>query len=240
MSNNDFKQDDQLTNILMKITTDYNTDKLQNNDLQIISSYADILRAEPGYLLPLHHIKAVKAITMILAYNLEFKGNAGLNREFFKCDLSAIEQIIASNKDLKITFVQHNISLSMVLYTEQDKIYYLYERENTFTRIEQEKFDELKSTFEGIGGLKEPLNNYLLRKIGEPINTQTITITYSDHFNFPIGADKPEAVLLYPAINTETGALYQHKLTLVMVFEDAISSVTEFHDTFQICPPHGC
>lgn len=241
MGNNDLQENDQLISILTTITNAYNKDKLQSNELQIVSSYVDTLIEEPRYLIPLSRIRGVKAIEMILAYGLAFKNFAGLGMEFFKCDFSKIKQIITPDKDLKITFVQLNGWLSIVLYTEQDKIYYLYVGEDTFMMIDQSEFDTLKGIFESGGGLKDPLNDYIRLQTGELKNTETVTIPYSKHFDFSApGVNEPQTVLLYPAINTDRGVQYPHKLTLVMLFEYNTSLAVEFHDTFQICPPDGC
>lgn len=236
--------DDHVKDILNAIRNQFVEKQLMNVDLDVISTYLDILTYKklPKNVLD-SEVLPTKVLKMIGEYNACY-GKFEKYKKYFEINIDIIKKITAPDKNLKITFVDLNDALGIVLHDENNKVFELYIGNGKTVSVSQEEMNELKVKFEDeVKGLKPFLNNDLTNKLGIPSkNTATITINYKTNFS-TIDWEELEKISLFPAIDAEdeNGNGYKHRITLVMFFsyKTPKAAGTVFYDTFQICPPHG-
>ncbi|GAA5093602.1 hypothetical protein GCM10023210_24420 [Chryseobacterium ginsengisoli] len=243
--------DDHVQSILDSIRNGFAEKQLASRELDIINTYVDIISNKK---LPISllsgEITSVQALDRVGEYNKWF-GRFKSYDKYFEINGDVIKRIINPDKNLKITFVDLNDELGIVLHNMDNEdnedngdnyIFQLYIEKGVTSSITISDFRKLKEKFEDKKkGLKLLLNDDLTNKLGTPSeNTRTITIEYATHFS-GIDLNELETVYLFPAIDTEGKNYYKHKITFVMFFAYRGTTVgTVFYDTFQICPPDGC
>jgi hypothetical protein len=236
-----------LKDILNTIRNGFSEKQLTSNELNIIYTYIDLFANKklPEILMG-GDIPPIKALNMIGEYTRSYGKNKSYDKyfEIDAIDAITIKEIIRPNtdKDLKITFVDVDGELSIVLHNENNSVFGLYNKKNSISVTDINNFRILKEKFEDKGtGLKLFLNTDLTNRLGVTSeNTTTITINYQTHFS-TINLNELKTIYLFPAIDTETVSDYKHRITLVMFFAYKNATAgTVFYDTFQICPPDGC